>query len=482
MRRGRFGRRLIGAGVLALAVGLVSVGVAAAAPSRRPKPRRPFVTAAPATFATGELQSQTVGSSGCGSNTAGEPAIHVSRANDLILGSELGVGGGSVLWRRRAAAGGAGASACTPEYRGQPNAAASGVGAAGGDIDVAIASAKNTSGNYNVYVASLNLGSVNVATSTDNATTFSQAPVQAGLPLDDREWIAAYGSRTSLLSYHDVATTEIDVLRSDSSGSGYRQISQAIPPSSPAATNNELGNLVVDHVNTAGTTTSILDTSGVGGFWAYQSFVAPSTLTGSALDQMFVAVSNDGGYTWTDRAIGCSAAPGKNLAHNFPNVSVAPNGTVWAAWSDDTNVFTASSSDHGVTWTCSGAVTSSLKRSIFPWLVATSNGVDLVFYGTPDATGPAMTWSVYFQQSLAATTAGWGAPQAVVAVHTGDVCEGGISCTTGRQLYDDFGVDTDGGGFAHIAYSHDAPALGGSGTYTGYAVQTGGSTVGAPNN
>jgi hypothetical protein len=470
------------AGALAIAFGLVGAGVAVAAPSRRARPRRAAAVSTPATFAAGQLQSQTVGSSGCGSNAAGEPAIHVSRANDLVLGSELGVGGGSVLWRRLAAAGGAGASACAPEYRGQPNAVAPGAGASGGDIDVAIASAKNASGNYNVYVASLNLGSVNVATSADNATTFSQTPVQAGLPLDDREWIAAYGSRTSLLTYHDIATTEIDVLRSDNSGSAYRQISQAIPPSSPAATNNELGNLVVDHVNTAGTTTNTLDTSGVGGFWAYQSFVAPATATDTALDQMFVAVSNDGGYTWTDRPIGCSAAPGKNLAHNFPNVSVAPNGTVWAAWSDDTSVFTALSSDHGATWTCSGAITSSLKRSIFPWLAATSNGVDLVFYGTADATGPAMTWSVYFQQNLAATSAGWGTPQSVVAVHTGDVCEGGISCTTGRQLLDDFGVDTDSGGSAHIAYSHDAPALGGSGTYTGYAVQTGGATVGAPNN
>ena len=49
-------------------------------------------------------------------------------------------------------------------------------------------------------MASLNLGSVNVAVSTDGGNTFSQTPVQAGLPLDYREWIAAYGADTSLLS------------------------------------------------------------------------------------------------------------------------------------------------------------------------------------------------------------------------------------------------------------------------------------------
>ena len=36
-------------------------------------------------------------------------------------------------------------------------------------------------------------------------------------------------------------------------------------------------------------------------------------------------------------------------------------------------------------------------------------------------------------------------------------------------------------GYAHIAYSHDAPTLGGPGSYTGYAPQTSGTTIGAPN-
>ena len=66
-------------------------------------------------------------------------------------------------------------------------------------------------------------------------------------------------------------------------------------------------------------------------------------------------------------------------------------------------------------------------------------------------------------------------------MHQGAVCEGGISCNGGRQLFDDFGVDTDQSGWAHIAYSHDSPDLGGDLTYTGYAVQTGGTPVGAPN-
>ncbi len=465
-----FGRSVAGLSTAALLFGVATAATVGAAATGTP------------TFAAGQLQSRSVGATGCGTNAAGEPAIHISRANNLFTGSELGLGGGSELWRQIRTTSGTGASACALEYRGQPNAVASGVGPAGGDIDIAIGSAKNSSGNYNVYVASLNLGSVNVATSTNNGTSFSQTPVQAGVPLDDREWVAAYGAQTSLLTYHDVASSEIDVLRSDNSGLLYHEIAQAIPLTSAAATNNELGNIVVDHDNTAGTATSKLDLSGAGGFWAYQSFVAPKTSTDSNLDEMFVAVSNNGGYNWTDRPIGCSYEPGIALDHNFPNVSVAPNGTLWASWSDDGHVYTASSSDHGIAWKCSGAVSTGLRRAIFPWLAATSNGVDLVYYGTSDPTGPAMTWSVYLSQNPTSTSTGWRTPTRVSSVHRGVICESGVTCTTGRQLFDDFGVDTDNRGNADIVYSHDAPSLGGSSTYTGYAVQTGGQTLGAPNN
>jgi hypothetical protein len=111
-------------------------------------------------------------------------------------------------------------------------------------------------------------------------------------------------------------------------------------------------------------------------------------------------------------------------------------------------------------------------------VVAGATGVDLVYYATPDPAGPAQTWYVYFTQ-LTATA--FNPPQQVVAVHLGPVCEGGAGCTGGRQLLDDFAVDTDQSGWAHIAYSHDAPALGGAGSYTGYAVQASGTTIGAPN-
>jgi hypothetical protein len=431
-------------------------------------------------FSWGELQSQTVGASGCGTNMDGEPAIHVSRANNLFLGSEQGLGGGSDLWRGMGATGGSGASGCGLEYRGQPNAIVSGVGASGGDIDLAIASTPNPLGNYNLYVSSLNLGSVNVAHSTDNGTTFSQTPVQAGLPLDDREWIAAFGADTSLLTYHDVATFDIDVLRSDNDGQLYTQIAQVIPEGDYKAQSNEIGNLVIDHRNLPNSS---------GDFYAYQSFVAPSDPSGSTNNEAWLGVSSDGGYSWTDQPIPCSVTPsGTNngLDHNFPNVSVDPSGHIWYAWSDDHNVYTAESTDHGSTWTCSPPVSTNTAQAIFPWLAATSSGVDLVYYGAP--TKRNQTWHVYFAQDTSSSPSGWGTPQQLMAVHQGSVCESGIRCTGGRQLLDDFGVDTDNSGWAHIAFTSDADpntaqfSLGGSNSATGYAVQTSGTQAGYPNN
>jgi hypothetical protein len=145
--------------------------------------------------------------------------------------------------------------------------------------------------------------------------------------------------------------------------------------------------------------------------------------------------------------------------------------------SNDTNVSVAMSSDHGATWTCSPAI-GTATQAIFPWIVATSAGEDLVYYATSGGTNE--TWYVDFAQNSAQSVSGWTTTQ-LMPVHQGAVCEGGVSCTGGRQLFDDFGVDTDQQGWAHIAFSHDSPDLGGSGSYTGYAVQQSGSPVGAPN-
>src|SRR5205823_1765913 len=136
-----------------------------------------------------------------------------------------------------------------------------------------------------------------------------------------------------------------EVVRSDNGGKLFTHEAFAIPVGDYKERANELGNLVIDHRNLP---------AGPGNFYAYQSFVAPSKSTGTHNNEAFLAVSADGGHTWTDRPIPCSVAPAStDLDHNFPDVSVDPAGNVWYAWSDDHTIRTAKSSNHGQTWSCS---------------------------------------------------------------------------------------------------------------------------------
>lgn len=432
-------------------------------------------------FSFGELQDQTSGQSGCGANSDLEPQVILSASGTALIASERGIGGGSDVWRVPNGTGGPSANGCSPTYVGQPNAV-SGKGASGGDVAVAAGSAPASGGSDPVYVASLNQGSVSVAHSTDDGQTFINAPIQGSLPDDDRPWIAAYGSSTSLLSFrHGGPNVDlIDVLRSDDGGAGYVEISQPIPATDYRATDNQIGSLVIDHRTTAGVSAA---PGALAGFWAYQAFVAPSSSNLVTKNELFVAVSSDGGFTWSIQPVGCSRSA-YGLDNVFPVLSVDPSGTLWAAWADPTSVYTAVSSDHGGTWACSASVSRGLTQAVMPTLVATSAGVDLAYYGTPT---PQYTWSVYFVQNLTGTVNGWGPPLQLNSVHSGYVCVSGDSCSGNRQLYDDFGIEVDASGWAHIAYSHDAPSptcnadLGCDGTYTGYLVQTSGTEVGYRN-
>ena len=75
-----------------------------------------------------------------------------------------------------------------------------------------------------------------------------------------------------------------------------------------------------------------------------------------------------------------------------------------------------------------------MVQAIFPWIVATSAGEDLVYYGAV-GTGSGQTWYVYFAQNRTQSLTGWTTKQ-LMPVHRGEVCEGGVSCTGGRQLDD----------------------------------------------
>src|SRR5260370_23400109 len=108
----------------------------------------------------------------------------------------------------------------------------------GGDTHVAVAPAKNLNGQYNVYVVSLEaavvgLVGVGESTSQDGGQTWSNNPfaIQFTNPIanplvDDRPWVAAFGSTEVCISVHEGAVIG-DVWCSYDSGLTFTQVGSA---------------------------------------------------------------------------------------------------------------------------------------------------------------------------------------------------------------------------------------------------------------
>jgi hypothetical protein len=172
-------------------------------------------------------------------------------------------------------------------------------------------------------------------------------------------------------------------------------------------------------------------------------------------------------------------------------------------YSDDHNLFMSYSTNGGSTWSKAVKV-NKVATALMPWAVALAPGkLDIVFYGssffkagvTPDSYPSTAPWKVYFAQNTNVLHGGGFSQVAATPInHFGGVCEGGISCTGNRDLYDDFGVAVSPTtGLASIVFSDDqfindannppAPGCGaaqsntGACDHTAIATQTGGTAI-----
>jgi len=226
---------------------------------------------------------------------------------------------------------------------------------------------------------------------------------------------------------------------------------------------------------------------------------------------VWIAVSIDGGNTFTDYTVYNNPNTNVDYGHQFINVSVDTAGNVYAVYTDDHNVYYSFSRTFGKNWSGPYQINKTpSKTAIFPWSTAGNAGeLDVVWYGTnfyngvdhPDTYPDSAAWNVYFSQNLNALVPGstWTQVAASNIIHYGGVCEAGVTCTGNRDLLDDFGVAASPTtGSAVIIYTSDQfvnstaePATRRSSTspfctqattndidceHTNIAVQTGGST------
>lgn len=387
-------------------------------------------------------------------NYAAEPAIRSDPGGRFYGSSENGLGAGTIAVR--STDGGAHYTTLTsPDSTSATQA--TGLAPGGGDTDLATAPVANSSGVYNVYVASLSLANVDVSTSTDGGNTWALHPTSADIPGDDREWIAADQASKVCISYHDATVFDIHVDCSYDAGATFAQDATAIDTSHAyLIDNNEIGNLQID----PGTHDVYQLFSGVAS--------AGDVAAGANYHAVWIAVSTDGGKSFTDRPVYVNPDTSVGYGHQFVNLSVDRAGNLYAVYTDDHNTWYSFSTDHGTTWSGPYRINhGAAATAIFPWSTAGDPGkLDVVFYGTsyydgtntPDNYPSSASWYAYFAQNLNALTPGSTFSQvaATPIIHYGGVCESGVTCTGNRDLYDDFGVAADPlTGMASIIYSDD---------------------------
>jgi hypothetical protein len=320
-------------------------------------------------------------------------------------------------------------------------------------------------------------------------------PVVALIPGDDRQWIDGTGDQTVYLNYHDVATFNIDVQRSNDGGQTYvNGFGEAIDPQTfPAAGNvgatataNVAGQIKVDRSNCASRGN------------LYQVFVAPDNFTENATGQPFrsvyVGVSTDVQlglpvFTFTDHKF-FTGPVGFNAENLFPALAVDDFGNLYAVWSDNSNIFYSFSTDLGTTWAPAVNVSYPVNgghANVFPWVAADANGhVGIVWFGDDRAgnsndtatlapcpssqsttcmTGWAQ-WNVYFAESVNGHDASPIFVQSIISdhpdetpaihyIHRGTVSTGGLGGGANRNLGDYFQIAFDPLHRANVAFSDD---------------------------
>jgi hypothetical protein len=420
-----------------------------------------------------------------------EPSTRVAQDGAVYVSSIRGVPGGVDLHRYYAPADGpTNADGTYPfKYEGRPDGCGIlatgcdliGIAEGGGDVDLAVN--YPPAGVPNLALASLTLApGITANHSIDRGDHFTQPnPVAATIPGDDRQWLDGTDASTVYLSYHDVATFNINVNRSIDGGQTYQAgLGEAIDPTTlPAA-----GGIPATNTGSVHGSIRVDRSSCPSRGNLYQIFVAPDTaaenITGQPPRTVYVGVSTDVKlglpvFTFKDHKV-FTGAPGANFAQIFPALAIDALGNLYAVWSDNSNIFYSFSTDLGNTWkpgirlNAGGTIG---KANVFPWIDADANGhIGVVWFGgdragnSNDASIHEPTndmrnwtnWNVYFSESLNGDAVTPFFSQAIISdhvIHRGTVSTGGLGGGANRNLGDYFQIAFDPSHRANVAFSDD---------------------------
>lgn len=375
-------------------------------------------------------------------------------------------------------------------------AGSSSSGLAGEDSDIAAATVKNSAGYYNVYAVSLWIGSTSLAFSEDGGKTWTVDPL-AGIPAEDRPWVAASGPCTVEVAYHQLPSFSPMINTYDLCNVAKSGVSETLNPVSnqqiflagtAPGLSNAFGKIEVDNSPTSPAQGNIYvpmmncDLTQPSDYVANE--LASSGCPGKA--QVTIAVSTDHGLTFNDYQVAISD---NNEIPVWPDtVATDAAGNVYLAWSDNHNVYLNVSHDGGKTWTPSKRVNAAPSLAgVYPTVAAGPTGrVDVSWYGTnvagdsnnakvmgtPNTAGAAQ-WAVYTAESDNGGFS-FAQAQATGVIHTGELCTQGDACPSNgsRNLLDDFGSAlSPTTGLLSIAYTSDQPQGSSATAFTGYTTE-----------
>ena len=310
----------------------------------------------------------------------------------------------------------------------------------GGDCALATGATPNAYGNYQYAYSGLGaLSGFATSTSSDNGHTIATAGADAngGITSNgvaaDRQWMTFTDDHTVLLSWNQQVPRNVVVQRSTDGGLTYS------PVTSIAAPNAEF--------------------PGPMRFIASKNVVYMPWTKG---EQVNLAVSSDGGTTWTD----CKVASGDTVKGGTAGFAVADHdsaGNVYVVWADSSlyhtwlSVLTAdklagcNQATADVAATADGEPTvdpgfsaplqvdrDAVRTTVFPWVSAggAPGRVAVAFYGTtsdgdPNSGDFKAAWNVYVNQSLNALAATRTVSQVQATTHPfhyDSICLNGLGC------------------------------------------------------
>ncbi len=392
----------------------------------------------------------------------GEPEVKTDIFGNIYVTAIQGVPGGVDLWKSID-------QGATFVYLGQPDGAqdkcptipqCAALGGGDDQIDV-------STGGY-LYVSSLWLGNVTMSTSYDGGTggvspgqKWEVHPAAAGVPSDDRQWVAAYGPQTLYMTYAATAATRppgglgLFVTKSTDAGKTF-----GVPVEITAVTAldsvNVEGNIVVD---------------------PYTGNLYTTYIPLNMNNVIRLASSTDGGATW-NVTTAYTGPNGTTTRGVFPIMSVDRGGNlhlVFTQSSDDANhnnchvllTSTTNPSAATPTWRPAVQVDAGVGTACQAWIVGGSPGiVDVTWLGqsgpnpnTPPPPNPnpqPFDWHVYVTQvtNVFSASPTFARNQAESAqVHDASICFNGGACATGtRTMLEYYTMTLDQNGNANIVF------------------------------